>query len=101
VQVLQTHRAELDALVGLLLDRETVDGSDVYRLAGRPDKSAGLAAPRASATTRAIGERHWPYPFMALVATWHGRGRLRRPPRDARSKGMRTRRRRILSQVPR
>jgi cell division protease FtsH len=29
VQVLQTHRAELDALVCLLLDRETVDGSDV------------------------------------------------------------------------
>jgi cell division protease FtsH len=45
VEVLKTHRAELDALVGLLLDRETVDGADVYRLAGRPDKSAGLAAP--------------------------------------------------------
>jgi len=45
IKLLQGHRAELDALVGLLLDRETVDGSDVYRLAGRPDKSASLSAP--------------------------------------------------------
>ncbi len=45
VELLKSHRAELDALVGLLLDRETVDGTDVYRLAGRPDKSAGLSAP--------------------------------------------------------
>src|SRR5450756_2868417 len=42
VELLKANRAELDALVGLLLDRETVDGSDVYRLAGRADKSAGL-----------------------------------------------------------
>jgi cell division protease FtsH len=45
VELLKSHRAELDALVGLLLDKETVDGVDVYRLAGRPDKSAGLSAP--------------------------------------------------------
>jgi len=45
VEELKNHRAELEALVGLLLDKETVDGKDVYRLAGRPDKSAGLAAP--------------------------------------------------------
>jgi len=45
VELLKSNRAELDALVGLLLDRETVDGADVYRLAGRPDKSAGLSAP--------------------------------------------------------
>jgi cell division protease FtsH len=43
VELLKSHRAELDALVGLLLDRETVNGSDVYRLAGRPDKSASLS----------------------------------------------------------
>jgi cell division protease FtsH len=30
------HRAELDALVSLLLERETVDGTEVYRIAGRP-----------------------------------------------------------------
>jgi len=45
IELLKAHRAELDALVGLLLDRETVDGADVYRLAGRADRSAGLSAP--------------------------------------------------------
>ena len=45
VNLLSTHRSELDSLVSLLLERETVDGSDVYRLAGRPDKSASLMTP--------------------------------------------------------
>jgi cell division protease FtsH len=45
IKLLQTHRPELDSLVSLLLERETVDGADVYRLAGRPDRSAGLSAP--------------------------------------------------------
>ena len=40
VDLLREHREELDGLVDLLLERETVDGSDVYRLAGRPDRSA-------------------------------------------------------------
>jgi cell division protease FtsH len=40
ITLLKSHRAELDALVGELLERETVDGSDVYRLAGQPDRSA-------------------------------------------------------------
>jgi cell division protease FtsH len=39
VDLLKTHRPELDSLVNLLLERETVDGSDVYRMAGRPDRS--------------------------------------------------------------
>jgi cell division protease FtsH len=39
VELLKTHRAELDSLVSLLLETETVDGADVYRLAGRPDRS--------------------------------------------------------------
>jgi cell division protease FtsH len=39
VDLLRSHREDLDALVNLLLERETVDGSDVYRLAGRPDRS--------------------------------------------------------------
>jgi len=38
-ELLGSHRSELDALVGLLLEMETVDGSEVYRLAGRPDRS--------------------------------------------------------------
>ncbi len=40
VDMLKDHRAELESLSALLLDRETVDGSEVYRLAGRPDRSA-------------------------------------------------------------
>ncbi|MDQ2816535.1 MAG: ATP-dependent zinc metalloprotease FtsH, partial [Actinomycetota bacterium] len=43
IETLTTHRAELDALVGLLLEMETVNGSDVYRMARRPDRS--LTAP--------------------------------------------------------
>jgi len=39
-ELLSTHRSELDALVNALLEMETVDGSEVYRLAGRPDRSA-------------------------------------------------------------
>jgi cell division protease FtsH len=49
VELLKIHRSELDALVDLLLVRETVDGSDVYRLAGRPDRSAARFAPPAMA----------------------------------------------------
>jgi cell division protease FtsH len=45
VNLLSSHRPELDSLVSLLLERETVDGSDVYRLAGRPDKSVSLLTP--------------------------------------------------------
>jgi len=40
VALLKDHRSELDALANLLLEVETVDGSEVYRLAGRPDKSS-------------------------------------------------------------
>ncbi|HEX7160012.1 MAG TPA: ATP-dependent zinc metalloprotease FtsH [Trebonia sp.] len=45
VNLLTTHRSELESLVTLLLEKETVDGSDVYRLAGRPDRSVSLSAP--------------------------------------------------------
>ncbi len=61
IALLRGHREELDALVSLLLERETVDGRDVYRLAGVPDKSAvpGAAtmaeAARAHAVTSADG----------------------------------------------
>jgi cell division protease FtsH len=61
VATLKEHRTELDALVAELLERETVDGSDVYRLAGRPDRSStagpgpvpATVAPRAVAATDA------------------------------------------------
>jgi cell division protease FtsH len=38
-ELLSGHRSELDSLVSLLLEVETVDGTDVYRLAGRPDRT--------------------------------------------------------------
>jgi cell division protease FtsH len=36
VSVIRAHRAELDELVQLLLENETVDGKEVYRIVGRP-----------------------------------------------------------------
>jgi cell division protease FtsH len=50
VNLLKDHRSVLDALVSELLDMETVGGSEVYRLAGRPDKSA-VVPPVPSTTT--------------------------------------------------
>jgi cell division protease FtsH len=44
VELLKNHRPELDALVDLLLVRETEDGSDVYLLVGR--RAASPALPR-------------------------------------------------------
>jgi SpoVK/Ycf46/Vps4 family AAA+-type ATPase len=34
--ILAVHRPELDQLVALLLEHETVDGSAVYRIVGKP-----------------------------------------------------------------
>jgi cell division protease FtsH len=36
IRLIREHRAELDELVALLLERETVDGADVYRIIGKP-----------------------------------------------------------------
>jgi cell division protease FtsH len=36
VSLIRTHRSELAALANLLLDKETVDGEEVYRLVGVP-----------------------------------------------------------------
>jgi len=36
VSIVRTHRSELDQLVALLLDEETVEGAEVYRIVGRP-----------------------------------------------------------------
>jgi cell division protease FtsH len=48
------HRTQLGELVKLLLEKETVDGEDVYRIAGRPVPSRHAdeltVAPRAVAT---------------------------------------------------
>jgi cell division protease FtsH len=41
-ELLRGHRHELDALVDLLQEYETVDGAEVYRLTGQPDRSAAI-----------------------------------------------------------
>ena len=57
VNLLRTHRTELDSLVALLLEKETVDGSDVYRMAGRPDRSVSLSAPPVVLSPHPAGKR--------------------------------------------
>ena len=59
-ELLKEHRPQLDSLVSLLLEKETVDGSDVYRLTGQPDRGATpppvpplTVAPRAVAVSDA------------------------------------------------
>jgi cell division protease FtsH len=51
VALLKDHRSVLDSLVSELLEVETVDGSEVYRLAGRPDRSAEVPPVPPAATT--------------------------------------------------
>ena len=41
VKVLEEHRKVLDQLVKLLLTNETVEGSEIYALAGRPEPTGG------------------------------------------------------------
>ena len=63
IELLRNHRRVLDSLVSLLLEVETVDGAEVYRLAGRPDRSVHRPAvpptttvtPRAAATDASAG----------------------------------------------
>jgi cell division protease FtsH len=58
--LLSQHRRELNNLVDLLLEQETVDGADVYRLAGRPAPSepgGATVAPRRVAAMEG-GARH-------------------------------------------
>jgi cell division protease FtsH len=61
VNLLKDHRSVIDSLVDLLLEVETVDGTEVYRLAGKPDRSSIIppvppttaVTPRAAATSAA------------------------------------------------
>jgi cell division protease FtsH len=53
-QILSGHRQELTGLVDLLLEHETVDGADVYRLANRPAPSAWGGATMAPERVAAI-----------------------------------------------
>ena len=53
IALLKDHRSELDSLVDLLMEKETVDGADVYRLAGKPDLSDTIPAVPPIPTARA------------------------------------------------
>ena len=57
ISLLKSHRPELDALVGLLQEKETVDGKDVYRMAGRPDRSSTAAPDATVAPHRAAAQQ--------------------------------------------
>ena len=56
IELLKAHRSSLDSLVSLLLEEETVDGADVYRLAGLPNRGATStpAAPPITVAPRAV-----------------------------------------------
>ena len=62
IELLKAHRPQLDSLVSLLLEMETVDGTDVYRLAGLPDRSHAIpsAPPVTVAPRRAAAGRTAP-----------------------------------------
>ena len=51
--LISSHRSELDEIVKLLMDKETVNGADVYRLVGKPvpqhQPDGQTVAPRAAA----------------------------------------------------
>jgi cell division protease FtsH len=65
-ELLSSHRGQLEALVNLLLEQETVDSAAVYRLAGKPvpeDPTAGvITAPRrvaaGDAQPESAGQKH-------------------------------------------
>ena len=74
VELLRGQRTVLDSLVSLLLEVETVDGAEVYRLAGQPDRSSIVpplpptttVTPRAAATDASAGPMPAPTaPFAA------------------------------------
>jgi cell division protease FtsH len=58
IEVLRDHRDALDKLIQLLLTEETVDGSEIYALSGRPEPEGGfgitVAPERASSASGAL-----------------------------------------------
>ena len=65
VELIRSHRPELEQLVDVLLEKETVDGSEVYRIIGKPvpqhspDEMA-IAPPAAAAGSGARTDLHRP-----------------------------------------
>jgi cell division protease FtsH len=54
VDVIRAHRSQLDELVALLLERETVDSAEVYRIVGRPVPGGHRPEELALAPTAAV-----------------------------------------------
>jgi cell division protease FtsH len=88
VELIRSHRPELRQLVGLLLEQETVDGSAVYRIVGKPmpgHRPRELAiAPHSrsnSAASKAAGQTpQLGFPgmrFWTCCLTWPQSSRLR------------------------
>ncbi|HJT37407.1 MAG TPA: ATP-dependent zinc metalloprotease FtsH, partial [Actinomycetota bacterium] len=57
--ILKAHREVLDKVTGLLVDRETIDGREVYELAGRPvpEGAESTIGPRRAAASASTGAR--------------------------------------------
>ena len=55
-QLLMVQRTTLDRLVELLLEKETVDGSEVYAIAGRAQPSAPGVVEAPVAVSRAVAD---------------------------------------------
>ncbi|MBO0692043.1 MAG: ATP-dependent zinc metalloprotease FtsH, partial [Acidimicrobiaceae bacterium] len=72
VSTLKGHRDVYDKVVNLLLERETLEGSEIYTLAGRPEPSSGpgttMAPERAAAATSARPRPQGGPPRAAAVA---------------------------------
>jgi cell division protease FtsH len=58
VELLKSHRSELDALTALLMEQETVDGRQVYELVDMPDRSAAAPPGPAGAVAPHRAEDH-------------------------------------------
>jgi cell division protease FtsH len=63
--LIRSHRHELDQLVDLLLERETVDGADVYRIVGKPAPehradAYAIAPRRAAASSDGLADERVP-----------------------------------------
>jgi cell division protease FtsH len=54
-KILEHHRDVLDKVIALLIQRETIDGGDVYELAGRP-KPEGVETTMAPDRAAAVGD---------------------------------------------
>jgi len=79
ISTLKTHMDVYDRVVALLLDRETLDGSEIYALAGRPEPSNGrattVAPERAAAAAAASPRPQSGAPTAAAVAVTAEEGR--------------------------